>query len=49
MGLIVNSLDLPVSTFFAMEGDDSEFAKFTMPTLKVFLKARSQRVSGNKQ
>ena len=32
-----------------MEGGDSEFAKFTVPTLKAFLKARSQSVSGNKQ
>ena len=32
-----------------MEGDNSDFAKFTVPPLKVFLKARSQSVSGNKQ
>ena len=32
---------LPVRTFFKMEGGDSEFAKFTLPTLKTFLKARS--------
>ena len=32
-----------------MEGDKSDFAKFTVPVLKVFLKARSQSVSGNKQ
>ena len=32
-----------------MEGGDSEFAKFTVPALKAFLKARSQSVSGNKQ
>ena len=32
-----------------MEGGDSEFAKFTVPNLKEFLKARSQNVSGNKQ
>ena len=32
-----------------MEGGDSEFAKFTVPTLKAFLKASSQSVSGNKQ
>ena len=38
---------LPVCTFFIMEDGDSEFAKFTVPTLKVFLKARSQSVSGN--
>ena len=36
-------------TFFTMEGGDSEFANFTLPTLKAFLKARSQSVSGNKQ
>ena len=55
-GVVVNSLDfcqasllLPVRTFFTMEGGDSEFANFTLPTLKVFLKARSHNVSGNKQ
>ena len=32
-----------------MEDGDSEFAKFIVPTLKAFLKARSQSVSGNKQ
>ena len=32
-----------------MEGGDSEFAKFTVPTLKAFLKAHSQKVSSNKQ
>ena len=32
-----------------MEGGDSEFANFTPPTLKAFLEARSQNVSGNKQ
>ena len=56
----VNSLDfcpasllrlllLPVRTFFAMEGDDSEFANFTLPTLKAFLEARRHNVYGNKQ
>ena len=35
--------------FFTMEGGDSEFANFTLPTLKVFLEARSHNVSGNKQ
>ena len=30
-----------------MEGGDSEFANFTLPTLKAFLEARSH-VSGNK-
>ena len=28
---------------------DSEFANFTLPTLKTFLEACSQNVSGNKQ
>ena len=32
-----------------MEGGDSEFANFTLPTLKAFLEARSHNVSGNKQ
>ena len=32
-----------------MEGSDSEFVKFTLPTLKAFLEALSQIVSGNKQ
>ena len=32
-----------------MEGDDSEFANFTLPALKAYLEARSQNVSGNKQ
>ena len=36
-------------TFFTMESGDSEFANFTLPTLKAFLEARSQNVSGNKQ
>ena len=40
---------LPVCTFFTVEGGDSEFANFTLPTLKAFLEARSQNVSGNKQ
>ena len=40
---------LPVRTFFKMEGGDSEFANFTLPTLKAFLEARSHNVSGNKQ
>ena len=39
----------PEHTFFTMEGGDNEFANFTLPTLKVFLEARSQNVSGNKQ
>ena len=32
-----------------MEGGDSEFANFTLPTLKTFLEACSHNVSGNKQ
>ena len=39
----------PVRTFFTMESDDSEFANFTLLTLKAFLEAHSQKVSGNKQ
>ena len=31
---------------FTMEGGDSEFANFTLPTLMAFLDARSQNVSG---
>ena len=38
-----------VCTYFTMEGGDSEFANFTLPTLKAFLEACSQNVSGNKQ
>ena len=30
-----------------MEGGDSEFANFTLPTLKAFLEARSQNVTRN--
>ena len=54
-GGVVNSLDFcPASLkslgcfYFTMEGGDSEFANFTLPTLKTFLEARSQNVSGNK-
>ena len=32
-----------------MEGGDSEFANFTLPTSKAFFEARSHNVSGNKQ
>jgi len=32
-----------------MEGGDSEFSNFTLPTLRKFVKARNQNVSGNKQ
>ena len=32
-----------------MEGGDSEFANFTLPSLKAFLEARSHSLSGNKQ
>ena len=38
-----------VRTFFTMEGGDSEFANFTLPTLKAFFEACSHNVSGNKQ
>ena len=31
-------------TFFTVEGGDSEFANFTLPTLKTFLEARSQNL-----
>ena len=60
-GGVVNSLDfcpaslkslgclLPVRTFFTMEGGDSEFANFILPTLRAFFEARSHNVSGNKQ
>ena len=34
--------------FLHNEGGDSEFANFTLPTLKAFLEARSHNVSGNK-
>ena len=37
-----------VCTFFTMEGSDSEFVNFTLPTLKAFLEACSHNVSGNK-
>ena len=33
----------------SMEGGDSEFANFTLPSLKAFFEARSHNVSGNKQ
>ena len=32
-----------------MEGNDSEFANFTLPTLKAFLEACSQNVFGDMQ
>jgi len=35
---------LPVRTFFTMEGSDSEFANFILPTLKAFFEARSHNV-----
>ena len=38
-----------VRTFFTMEGGDSEFSNFTLPTLKAFFEACSDNVSGNKQ
>ena len=36
-------------SFFTMEGGDSEFANFTLPTLKAFLMARRHNLSGDKQ
>ena len=33
----------------SVEGGDSEFANFTLPTLKAFFESRSHNVSGNKQ
>ena len=60
-GGVVNSLDFCPAllmslgcfyfrwTFFTMEGGDSEFENFILPTLKTFLEARSQNVSGNNQ
>ena len=57
-GGFVNSLDFclaslkSIGCFYfrgTMEGGDSEFANFTLPTLKAFLEARSHNVSGNKQ
>jgi len=35
--------------FLPMEGGDSEFANFTLSTLKAFFEARSNNVSGNKK
>ena len=35
--------------FLHMEGGDSEFANFTLPTLMAFFEALSHNVSGNKQ
>ena len=40
---------LLVHTFFTMEGVDSEFANFTLPTLNAFFWAHSHNVSGNKE
>ena len=40
---------LPVRIVFTMEGGDSQFAKFTVLSLKAYLKALSQTVSGSKQ
>ena len=40
---------LLVRTFLTMKGGDNKFVKFTVPTLKAFLKVCSQNVSGNKQ
>ena len=38
-----------LSSQWNLEGGDNEFANFTLPTLKTFLEACSQNVSGNKQ
>ena len=40
----------PLAAFTSgtMEGGDSEFANFTLPTLEAFLEACSHNVSGNK-
>ena len=40
---------LAAFTSSTMESGDSEFANFTLPTLKTFLEACSQNVSGNMQ
>ena len=40
---------LAAFTFFTVKDGDSQFANFTLPTLKAFLEACSQNVSGNKQ
>ena len=54
-GGVVNSLTFArhcsnrLAAFTLMEGSDSEFADFTLPTLKAFLAARSHNVSGSKQ
>ena len=47
--LVCVLLLLPVHTFFTIEGGDSEFANFILPTLKAFFEAHSHNVSGNKQ
>ena len=39
----------PSSQSVTMAGGDSEFANFTLPTLKKFLEARNQNLSGNKK
>ena len=54
-GGVVNSLTFarhcsnPLAAFTLMEGGDSEFADFTLLTVKAFLEACSHNVSGNKQ
>ena len=42
-------LPVHVCLLACMEGGDSEFANFTLPTLKAFLEASSHNVSGNTQ
>ena len=56
---VVVSLDLPGispfavftsgATFLTTKSANNDFAKFTVPTLKAFLKTGSRNVSGNKQ
>ena len=38
-----------LNTQSSSDGGDSEFANFTLPTLKAFLEAHSHNVSGSKQ
>ena len=44
--VVINGLHC---TFFTMEGGDSEFANFILPTLKAFFEAHRHNVSGDKQ
>ena len=38
-----------LNTQSSSDGGDSDFANFTLPTLKAFLETRGHNVSGNKQ